>query len=122
MQLPQDIHNYSNDQLIGLIRKLCNNHESEIANYKNQLSELNSKVDNLIHTISILNKGIFGRKSERYVEENNTQQLLLDLPIETVESQTTPEVIIAPAEVEVKSTESKKKSLKPSRRLLPAEL
>ena len=35
MQLPQDIHNYSNDQLIGLIQQLCNNHESEIANYKN---------------------------------------------------------------------------------------
>jgi len=122
MQLPQDIHNYSNDQMIGLIRQLCNNHESEIANYKNKISELNSKVDNLIHTISILNKGIFGRKSERYVEENNSQQLSLDLPIEIEEAQKTPQVIIAPAEVEVQSHESKKKALKPSRRLLPAEL
>jgi len=73
MQLPQDIHNYSNDQLIGLIQQLCNNHESEIANYKNKLSELNSKVDNLIHTISILNKGIFGTILWTYLSSNSAE-------------------------------------------------
>jgi len=118
MQLPEDLMTYSNEQLYLFIVQMS-------SQFQQELKKKDEQIDRLIHTITLLNKGVFGSKTERFISTLSDQQLSLDLNIEVAKEADNTEVVII-AEPEVQKSlipnDTPQSARKPVRGLLPSEL
>lgn len=116
MQLPENLKTFSNEQMYLFVMEM-------FSQFKRELAERDRQIDNLKHTIHLLNKGIFGGKGERIVSTLTDHQLSLELNIEPTAAENDTEPLIpASSTVTTTVTETTKIVRKPVRGLLPSEL